>query len=449
MYHFHLAENRTTVTREILAGCVTYAAMAYILCVQPALMSGELLGLNTGMDQSALVTATCLVCAFGSILMGLFTRYPFAMAPGMGTNVFVVAELFPACALALGLTPNCGAAAVWMLGMGVVFSAGLLFFLISLLNVREQLLFLMSPSLKMAICAGVGLFIAFLGIRNATLLEITENQPHLGPLMTWDAAIFLTGFLVSAILMIRKIPGAILWGMLAASALAFCTGKLPIERVMSLPANPMQVVGKLDLYRTFAHLWELLPFIFILTFMEVFDAFGTFLGMGCLGGFFREDGTLPRMERLFLADAASTMFGAFCGHSTMTTYLESSAGIESGGRTGLVSLTVGILFLISLFFSPLIIAVGKCAPITSSALILVGILMTRTIQEIDWNDLTEAIPAFLIVAGIPFFNSITDGILCGVTLYPFLKLFTGRRKEVKAGMYVLSVLMILYVIFFA
>lgn len=448
MYKFNLAENNTTFFREIIAGCVTYAAMAYILCVQPAVMAGTFFGpgMATGMDEAALITATCLVCAIGSIAMGLFTRYPFAMAPGMGTNFFVVLELFPACAMVLG--PSVGLDAVWMLGMAVVFAAGLLFFILSLFKVREQILFILSDSMKMAICAGIGLFIAFLGMTNATLIQIQDNQLGLGSFLTPAMAIFLTGFLVSSILMIRKFPGAILLGMFAASVVAYFVGELQIDQIMSQPADPMKVVGKLDMTGLCTHFWRLLPFIFILTFMDVFDAFGTFVGLGYLGGFFAKDGKLPRIERLFLADAGVTMFGAYCGHSTMTTYLESSAGIESGGRTGLVAVTVGVLFFLSLFFSPLIMAVGNCAPITASALILVGIMMMQSVMLVDWGDMTESIPAFFIVAGIPFFNSISNGILCGVVIYPILKISAGRWKEVKPGMYVLAILMLCYAVGF-
>ena len=441
MYSFKLAENKTTFAREVLAGCVTFAAMAYILCVQPAVMSGSMFGQSTGMDEGALITATCIVCAIGCIAMGLYTRYPFAMAPGMGTNFFVVLGVFPACAAILGLDPKSADPAIWKLGMGVVFAAGLLFFILSLCRVREQIVTMVSHSMKMAVCAGIGLFLAYLGMVNASLIEVSDGALQLGHLMTPSIAIFLTGFLVSSVLMVRNIPGSILLGIIAASIVAYCVGELHIDKVVGMPADPMQIVGKMDVSGTFAHFWKLLPFIFILTFMDVFDAFGTFIGLGYLGNFFQEDGQLPRIKQLFLADATITMFGAYCGHSTMTTYLESSAGIESGGRTGLTAVTVGVLFLLALFFSPIIMAVGGCAPITASALILVGILMTLSVQEIDWSDMTEVIPSFLIIVGIPFLNSISNGIICGVVVYPILKICAGRWKEVKPGMYVLAILL--------
>lgn len=445
-HFFQLRANGTTVSREILAGVVTFATMAYILCVQPALMSGQLLGTETGMNYQALVTTTCLASAFGCFLMGLLSRYPFALAPGMGTNFFVICELFPACAAILGLQTGCGAPEIWMLAMAVVFLSGILFFLLSMLRVRHLLLDLISPSLKMAICGGIGFFIAFLGLRNGGILTITHDQPALGSMVSWDAAIFLTGFLVSSVLLVRKVPGTILLGIFASACVAFAAGKITISQIVGLPANPLGIVGHLALGTACQHLWTLLPFIFILTFMDVFDTFGTVIGIGHQAGFMK-DGKLPRIERVFAADACATMAGAVLGHSTVTTFLESAAGVESGGRTGLVSVVVGVLFLAALFFSPLLIAIGSCPPVTASALVLVGILMTRSLKSIEWDDLTEVIPAFLIMIGIPFFNSIANGILCGLVVYPFLKLLTGRVRETTPGMFVLALILTAYLIF--
>jgi len=442
---FNLHENQTTVSRELLAGLVTFATMAYILCVQPALMSGQMVGQNTGMNVPALITTTCLASAVGCFLMGFLARYPIALAPGMGNNFFVVLELFPACAAVPGMAPGCGVPEVWMLGMGVVFLSGLLFLILSLLKVRNHLLNVFSLSMKMAICAGIGLFIAWLGLKNSTLLQITNNQPALGSFVTWDAAIFLVGFFVSTVLMIRKFPGALLIGILASALTALCVGKLQIHGIVSLPANPLEIVGKADVKTACAHLVKLLPFVFILTFMDVFDTFGTMLGVAHCGNFVQKDGSVPRIERVFLADATATMLGSLCGHSTVTAFIESTAGVESGGRTGLTAIFVGVLFLIALFFSPLIMAVAGCAPITASALILVGILMAGSLKKIQWDDLTEAVPAFLIVVGVPFFNSISNGILCGAVVYPFLKILAGRRNETNVGMFVLAGLLIAYV----
>ena len=442
---FKFQENGTTLTREVLAGCVTFVTMAYILCIQPALMSGAMIGTDTGMPAEALLVTTCIASAFACFLMGFYANYPLALAPGMGNNFFVVCELFPACALALGM--NVGEAAVWQLAIGTVFIAGCLFLIISLLKVRNHLLVLMSRSSKMGICAGIGLFIAYLGLKNAGILVIENDQPSMGAFMTPDSAIFWSGLFVSAVLMIRKVPGAILIGMAVSTLAALGFGSMEIAGVFEIPADPMEVAGKMDLAGVWANLKHLVPFIFILLFMDVFDTFGSVIGVSHQAGFMKEDGTIPRMDRIFLADALGTMFGAFCGHSTVTTYVESASGVESGGRTGLTAVTVGVLFLVSIFFAPLILSIASCPPVTAPALVIVGVLMAGSLAHIDWQDKTEALPAFLILAGIPFFCSIASGILCGVIVYPFLKLLTGRVKETTPGMFILAAIMLVYALF--
>ena len=442
---FKFQENGTTMAREVLAGCVTFVTMAYILCIQPALMSGTMIGMETGMPAGPLLVTTCLASAFACILMGLYTNYPLALAPGMGNNFFVVCELFPACALALGM--QVGEAAVWQTAVGTVFIAGCLFLIISLLKVRNHLLGLLSRSSKMGICAGIGLFIAYLGLKNAGILHVANNQPSMGSFLTADSAIFWSGMLVSAVLMIRKVPGAILVGMAVSTLVALAFGRVEIAGVFGMPADPMLVAGKMDLAGVWTNLKHLVPFIFILLFMDVFDTFGTVIGVSHQAGFLKEDGSIPRMDQVFLSDALGTMFGAFCGHSTVTTYVESASGVEAGGRTGLTAVTVGVLFLVSIFFAPLILSVASCPSITAPALVLVGVLMAGSLAHIDWQDKTEALPAFLILAGIPFFCSIASGILCGVIVYPFRKLLTGRAKETTPGMFVLAAIMLAYALF--
>lgn len=463
-----LQERGTTLRREILAGFVTFATMAYIMSIQPAIMCGQMLGTDTGLDVHALVTTTCIASAVGCFLMGLVSRYPFAMAPGMGMNVFVVCELFPFCAQVLG--GKMGDAAVWQLGLGVVFIAGAVFFLLSLLKLRAALVNLVSDSMKMAMCAGIGLFLAVLGLENGGVLvvplTVTDElrqqvmgagngdvlmipglQTVLGNLMTIDVAIFALGLFVAVVLIVRKVPGAILFGMIAAAIAAFFAGKMEFTQAVGMPADPMPIIGKLDIWGVFHHFFKIWPFIFALVIIGVFDTFGTALSVCLHVGAVQKDGTIPRLDRIFLADSGNTMLGAFFGHSTMTIYLESIAGVKSGGRTGIVSFVVGVLFLLSLFFTPLFVAISSYGPITASVLVLIGVMMAGSMREIQWDDMTEAMPAFMTVVGIPLFHSISDGILFGLILYPFLKLFTGRARETSWGMYVLSLLLLSYVVF--
>lgn len=442
---FKLQENGTTFSREILAGCVTFATMAYILCIQPVLMSGAMFGIKTGMPTEALLVTTCLASAFACILMGFYANYPLALAPGMVTNFFVVRELFPACAMALDL--EIGEPAVWQLVLGMIFTTGCMFMLISMFKVRNVLLHLVSHSLKMGISAGIGLYIVYLGLKNAGILVISNNQPSMGPFFTYDSMIFWLGLLASSILMIQKVPGAILIGTAISTLIALDFGKLEITQIFGMPTNPMAICGKMDMSSVWSNLQHLLPFLLILLFMDVFDTFGTVIGVGHQAGFLKEDGSIPNADRIFFSDAVGTMVGAFGGHSTITTYVESAAGVEAGGRTGLTAVTVGVLFIASIFMSPLILAVASCLSVTAPALVLVGAMMAGSLVQIDWNDKTESIPAFLIFAGIPFFCSVASGLLCGLIVYPFLKFFTGRLKETTPGMFILSGIMLLYVIF--
>ncbi len=430
--------------REFLAAVVTFSAMSYILCVQPALMSGQMSGTLTGMNPGALLTTTCLVSAFGCFLMGFWARYPFALAPGMGENFFTVMGVLPLCAAVLN--QPIGEAAVWQLTLGVVFIAGLLFFLLSLMGARTFLIRAVSPSLKTAFGVGIGLFIADLGLKNAGFYQIIDNQPKLGVIASWDMAIFLLGLIVSVVLTSRRVPGAILIGIAASAALALAAGKIRYAGLVGLPNNPLPVMGKMDFSGVFRYLPALFPSIFILCFMDLFDTFGTVVGISQKAGMMK-DGTLPRCERVFASDALATIFGAVGGHSTVTSFLESAAGVESGGRTGLTAVLVGVFFLLSLFFTPIVLAVGGCASVTAAALVFVGMLMMQGIGKIEWSDPTEALPAFIIIAGIPLTQSIADGIIFGLILWPILKLLTGRVREVAWPLYPLAILLIAYAVF--
>ena len=431
---------------EILAGVVTFSTMSYIICVQPALMSGQLLGTPTGMDSGALITTTCLISALSCFLMGLWAKYPLALAPGMGENFLVVQSMFPACALILGV--SAGDESVWRLALGAVFLSGLLFALLSLFQVRSAMVQIISPSLKSAIAAGIGLFIAYLGLKSGGVIQISHDTLGLGRLLSPEAGIFLTGLLVGGALIYWKAPGALLWGIIASAIVAMYLNKIEFNGFFGAPANPMPVVGKLDIIGALKHLSQLWPMIIILTFMDVFDTFGTAIGVAKQAKLLVKDESgnevLPRCERVFATDAAATMGGAFFGHSTVTCFAESASGVESGGRTGFTAIVVGALFLFAPLFTPFFATIGQCPAITASALVIVGIMMMRNVKDINWDDYTEAIPAFMILAGIAFSNSIADGILLGLVIYPVLKALCGRFKDVHCGLWILSALLIAY-----
>ena len=432
----------SSVRTEVIAGLSTFAAMAYIICVQPALLSGVMRGHPTGMPFGALLTTTCIMSAFGSILMGVVANYPIGLAPGMGSNFFFVFNVLGGCAAATGMA--IGTPEVWHAALGVVLLSGVLFLAVSFTNLRKSLLNSISPSMKNAIAAGLGLFIATLGLKNGHIIRIEEGQLMLGTALTDPAVIiFGAGLVVIAVLLIRRIPGGILIGMGAGALIALAWGKIEFTGICGLPANPMPVVAKADVAAVFRHAAELIPLVVICMFMDIFDTMGTVIGVGTNAGLIR-NGELPRAERVFAADSVATIVGAVGGHSTVTSYVESTVGVEAGGRTGLTAVVVGICFLLALIFFPVISSVAGYAPITSSALVAVGAMMMRNVTDIDWQDYSEAIPAFLIIAGIPLSSSIIGGIAVGLCIYPVIKLLAGKGRELGWFSYLTAVLLLLY-----
>jgi len=459
---FHLPENHTTVRTEILAGVTTFLTMAYIIFVQPAVLSGAMFNQPTGMDFKAVAAATCLSAAIASAIMGLYARYPIAQAPGMGQNFFFVFSALPA-ATAAGFTNN------WQVALGVVFLSGALFLVLSLVGLREMVMDAISPSLKHAIAVGIGLFIAFIGLQNIGLVvkdpgTAVKLTPHLA---SPDLIIFFFGLLLSAGLHARQVRGSILWGIFGATVLAIILRillpRLPLqiatsnwvtesllmqrfEIARSLVAAPPSLAPtffKMDLVHALS--FAMLPFILVFLFMVLFDTVGTLIGVSEQAGLIK-DNKLPRAKQAFVSDALGTMVGACLGTSTVTSYIESAAGVEEGGRTGLTALTTAALFLLALFFSPLIAMVGSYAPITAPALVLVGAMMSRSAAKIDWPDYTESVPAFLILIGIPLFYSIADGLAVGFMSYPLIKLLAGKGREVSRFMYFLAIVLAAYFI---
>ncbi len=459
---FRLSENHTSVRTELLAGLTTFLTMAYIIVVQPAVLSGAMFGMKTGMDFGAVMTATCLSAALATAIMALYARYPIAQAPGMGQNFFFVFSATPAAVAA-------GFANGWEVALGAVFLSGVLFLALSLVGLREMIFNAVSPSLKSGIAVGIGLFIAFIGLQNTGLIvkdpgtAVKMNAHFLSP----DLLVFFFGLLVVAVLHARRVRGSILWGIAAATGLAIVL-KLALPQFPSLAASELAAKSMLterfaiakglvsappSLAPTFlkfdlAHAVSLpmLPFVFVFLFMLVFDTIGTLIGVCQQAGFIK-DNQLPRAREAMLSDAVGTVAGAALGTSTVTSFIESAAGVEQGGRTGLTGLTTAALFLLALFFSPVVAMIGSYPPITAPALVVVGAMMCQNVTLIDWADYSESIPAFLTVIGIPLSYSIADGMALGFISYPLIKLFSGKGRQVGWLTYALAVILIAYFVF--
>ena len=430
---------------EVIAGLSTFAAMAYIICIQPALFSGQMTGTPTGMPFGVLLTTTCIASAFGTILMGLLANYPIGLAPGMGTNFFILFSVMGGCAAATG--GKMGDPVVWQTTMGVVLISGVIFLVTSFTKLRKWMLTSLSPSLKYGIVTGIGLFIAMLGLRNGGIIDITNGQMTLKTAVTDTASlIFFTGVVAITILHHFKVKGGVLLGILASGLVAFLCGKIQFSDIVGMPANPMPLVLKADVVTVFQHIIQLLPLIFICFFMDMFDTMGSVLGVATSAKLLNKNNEIERLERVFAADATATVAGALCGQSTVTSYLESAAGAEAGGRTGLTAVVIGICFLLAMFFSPFIMAIAGYPPVTSAALVVVGVMMMSSVSEIRWDDYTEAVPAFLIFAGIPFSNSIVGGISLGLILYPFIKIGSGKIRDLNWFSYLSAAFLILYLI---
>jgi len=457
---FRLGDHATSPRTEILAGVTTFLTMAYIIFVQPAVLSGVMLDSPTGMDFGAVTAATCLAAALATLIMGLYARYPVALAPGMGENFVFVSTAIPVAAAS-------GAGEPWAVALGATFIAGVMFMGLSLFGVRERLIDAVSPSVKHGIAVGIGLFIAFLGLRNGQLIVADPGTfVKLNPtVVSPDIFVFLVGFTVAAVLSARRVKGSILWGIVAAlltaltikavlplmpqsiAGSAAVEGSLlllsfkPTLQMISAPPSIGPTFLQMDLVHAVSA--AMIPVIIIFLFMDVFDTTGTLIGVGEQAGLL-ENGKLPRAREAMLADAVGTVAGAALGTSTVTSFIESAAGVEQGGRTGLTAVTVAVLFLVALFFYPVIAMVGSYPPITAPALVLVGALMAGNVTKIEWSDPAEAVPAFLTLIGIPLTNSVADGLALGLVSYPLIKALSGRARDVSWTMWVLAVMLVLY-----
>ncbi len=444
---FKLKENKTTLRREISGGVVTFLTMSYIIFVQPAVLQ------QAGMNFNAVMMATCLSAALASILMGVLANYPIALAPAMGENFF-----FAFTVVLMLKVP-------WQQALGIVFISGILFVLLTLFKIREKFIDAIPPSLKHAIAAGIGLFIGFIGLTDAGII-IRNNSPlnaiafsdnltsgrlleqlnifqystgalKLGDLTNPATMVAVIGLFIISFLMIKRIKGAILWGLLLTAGVAMAFGIIRWQGFVSSPPSIEPTLLKLSFKGLFT--LELIPIIIVFFIMDFFDTIGTLIGVSSRAGLMK-DNKLPRASRALMADAVGTVAGALLGTSTVTSYIESAAGVEEGSRTGLSAVVTGLLFLSAIFFSPIIAMVGGgyayslenglfLYPVTAPVLIIVATLMMKEIVKIQWDEFSDSIPAMLTFIGIPLTYSIADGLALGFISFTFIKILSGKLKD--------------------
>ena len=451
---FHLKENHTDVKTEVMAGITTFMTMAYILAVNPNILSAS------GMDRGSVFTATALSAFIASCLMALLSNYPFVLAPGMGLNAYFTYTVV----LGMGYS--------WQQALAAVFAEGIIFILLSLTNVREAIFNSIPMNLKHAVSVGIGLFIAFIGLQNAKI--VVGNDSTLVSIFSFKSSVAegtfssqgitvllaLIGILVTAILLAKDVKGSILWGILITwvlgiicqlthlyvpnAALGYYSLLPDFSSGISVPSMAPTFM-KMDFSIVFSLDFVVIMFAFL--FVDMFDTLGTLIGVASKADMLDKDGKLPNIKGALLSDAVGTTVGAMCGTSTVTTFVESASGVAEGGRTGLTSIVAGILFALSLLLSPIFLAIPSFA--TAPALIVVGYLMLTSVTKIDFSDMTEAIPCFIAIIAMPFMYSISEGISMGVISYVVINLITGKAKEKKisALMYVLAVLFVLKYIF--
>lgn len=420
--YFQLSAHGTTVKTELLAGLTTFLTMAYIIFVNPDILSAA------GMPKDSVFVATCLAAAIGSAIMGLYANYPIALAPGMGLNAYFAFAVVKG----MGFT--------WQAALGAVFISGLLFILVSLFKVREAIVNAIPRSLKFAISAGIGLFLAIIGLKNAGLIVAHPSTlVTLGNLHQPAPVLAALGFLLIVALEWRKVPGAIIISILAVTVASIAMGLTPFNGVVAAPPSiaptflQMDIAGALNA--------GLLTVIMTFFLVELFDASGTLIGVAHRAGLLDKDGKLPRLKKALLADSTAIAAGAALGTSSTTAYIESAAGTAAGGRTGLTAVTVAVLFLVALVFAPLAGTVPAFA--TAPALCYVAVLMLRGLAEIEWDDLTEAAPAAITAITMPFTFSIAHGIAFGFISYAAIKLLAGRVKELPPTVAVIAVVFVL------
>jgi AGZA family xanthine/uracil permease-like MFS transporter len=430
---FKLDQHQTTVGREVQAGLTTFTAMAYILAVNPLILK------DAGMPQAAVVTVTAITAAISTLLMAFMTNFPLALAPGMGINAYFT------------YTVCLGAGVPWQSALGLVFANGVMFLLLSLSGLREKIVHSIPYSLKIAITCGVGLFIAFIGLKNAGIVVASKATfVTSGDFGSPAVALAFFGIMLTAVLVARRVPGAIVLSIVAVTLVGLFVpdGKgghitaLPTG-IFSLPASPEPVMLKLDFKFILENFAKALPIMLTLLIVDMFDNIGTLIGVTKRAGLLRPDGSLPKAGRALVADSFAAILSSLFGTSTVVSYIESASGVEAGGRTGLTAVTTAVCFLLALFLTPLILIIPAAA--TAPALVIVGVFMFQTVAEIKLDDFAETMPAVVTILCIPLTFSIAEGLGLGVIALTFLALCTGRTKSLPTFTYILAALFFFHI----
>lgn len=413
------------IRTEIIAGITTFLTMAYILAVNPSIF-GALA--TQGMPTDAVFTATALAAIVGCLVMSIYAKKPFGLAPGMGLNAFFV---FTVC---LGMGHS------WQMALTAIFLEGILFILLTITNVRKLIVDAIPMNLKRAIGAGIGLYIAFIGLKSAGIIVSSEaTSVTLGPLSDNTSILAIIGLLLTSVLVILKVRGGMLLGILVTTIIGIPMGVTHFNGLLSTPPSISSIFCQFEWSQIFS--WDMVAIVFTFLFIDMFDTIGTVVGVSVKSGMVDEKGNVDGINKVLMADAVATVAGAMFGTSTTTTYIESASGVSEGGRTGLTSFTIAVCFAIALLFSPLFLAIPGAA--TGPVLFIVGVMMAAPVKEIDWEDYSEAIPAFVTMLLMPLAYSISDGIMLGMISYVVINALTGKFKKVSVTMWILAVLFVL------
>lgn len=414
---FGFKKGEMNVRTEIFAGLTTFLTMAYILAINPNILG------DTGMDKGALFTTTVLISGLATIFMGLYAKLPFALAPGMGLNAFFA---YTVC-LVLGYS--------WQFALTAVFLEGLIFIILTLTNIREKLVYLIPDTLKNSISAGIGLYIAFIGLKSAGVIVNNDaTLVSLGKITSGAPLLCIIGIVITSLLMVKNVKGGLLIGILATTIIGIPMGVTQFNGVISTPPSIEPIFFKFQWDQVLTQ--DMLIIVFTFLFVDLFDTIGTIIGVTTRAGMFDKDGKIPGLKKAFLVDAVATTAGAAMGTSTVTTFVESAAGVEQGGRSGLTAFTTGICFLVAMFFAPFFLAIPAAA--TAPVLFLVGLMMMAAVTKIEFNNYTESIPAFTCILMMPLSYSISEGIVLGQLAYVFINALSGNHKKVSLGMWILA-----------
>lgn len=421
---FKLKENNTDAKTEFIAGLTTFMTMAYILIVNPSILSAA------GMDQGAVFTATALSAVIATLIMGLYAKLPFAQAPGMGLNAFFAYTIV----IQMGYS--------FEFALTAVLLEGIIFILLTIFNVREAIVDSIPKGIKNAISVGIGLLIALIGLEGAGIVVHTDGGTivSLGNIVSGSGLLAIIGLLITSVLIAKNVKGALFIGMIVTAIIGIPMGITPIpSKIISMPPSIAPTFFKFDFHNIFS--LDMVIALFTLLFMDMFDTIGTLVGVATKAKMLDKDGKVPNIKKALFSDAVGTTLGACLGTSTVSTFVESASGVAEGGRTGLTAVSTAFMFFLALFFAPLFAVITPA--VTASALVLVGLFMIEPIKEIDLHDFTEAIPAFLTIIMMPFAYSISDGIVFGVISYIILKLFSGKRKEISLTTVILGLVFLL------